>query len=378
MQVIDELLKRGADINARRPDGARPLDLTFGDYDYRSWYRDLPFIGLRKHEVVIGYLLGRGAYYDISVAAKIGDYQRIKQLLDEDPALINRQPEHIGYYSGLPLRAAAGGGHKVVVELLLDRGADINGPEPRIAPWGGALHAALSSRQYEIAKLLIEKGADVNAAVESSGNVLSMAQWQSAPPEIIDLLKAHGAKLSDELIGYDGDVATLTKELEENPDKDITWILDYAISNEFQPMLDFIMHRYPNALKERTTDSRAWWDNNVPKNAAFVRRMLEYGLDPNRRNWLGITMLHRCANQGNKEIAEVLLEFGADINAIETEWYSTPLGWAAREGRKEIVAFLLEKGADPNTPFDEPWAKPIEWAKRKQHQDIIALLQPFA
>ena len=39
--MIDELLARGADINARRADGARPIQLTNGDYHYRGW-RDVP------------------------------------------------------------------------------------------------------------------------------------------------------------------------------------------------------------------------------------------------------------------------------------------------------------------------------------------------
>jgi len=60
IELIDWLLEHGADIGAARPDGARAIDLTNGDYHYRNWYRDLPATGLRKHEVVIGYLLARG------------------------------------------------------------------------------------------------------------------------------------------------------------------------------------------------------------------------------------------------------------------------------------------------------------------------------
>ena len=41
IEAIDELLRRGADINARRMDGARPIHLTNGDYFYRGW-RDVP------------------------------------------------------------------------------------------------------------------------------------------------------------------------------------------------------------------------------------------------------------------------------------------------------------------------------------------------
>jgi uncharacterized protein len=41
LDVIDLLLARGADINARRQDGARPVQLTNGDYHFRGW-RDVP------------------------------------------------------------------------------------------------------------------------------------------------------------------------------------------------------------------------------------------------------------------------------------------------------------------------------------------------
>ena len=39
--VIDELVARGADLDAKRLDGARPIHLTNGDYTYRGW-RDVP------------------------------------------------------------------------------------------------------------------------------------------------------------------------------------------------------------------------------------------------------------------------------------------------------------------------------------------------
>ena len=41
LDLIDELLARGANINAARQDGARPIQLTNGDYHYRGW-RDVP------------------------------------------------------------------------------------------------------------------------------------------------------------------------------------------------------------------------------------------------------------------------------------------------------------------------------------------------
>ena len=40
-ELVDELLRRGADINARRMDGAGPIHLDNGDYFYRGW-RECP------------------------------------------------------------------------------------------------------------------------------------------------------------------------------------------------------------------------------------------------------------------------------------------------------------------------------------------------
>ena len=54
-----------------RPAGARPLDLSYGDYHHRGG-RDVPPQALSAHEVLIGYLIARGADYDIAVAARIG------------------------------------------------------------------------------------------------------------------------------------------------------------------------------------------------------------------------------------------------------------------------------------------------------------------
>jgi ankyrin repeat protein len=157
MDLIDYLLERGADINAVRPDGLRPIHLTNGDYHYRGW-RDVPPTALQRHEVLIGYLLARGAEYDLATATKLGDPDRVRKLLDDHPDLLNHVPAY-SYYTGVPLRNAAGAGHLHVVRLLLERGADPNQPEPGIAPHGGALHAAIGGKHFEIVKLLLAHGA---------------------------------------------------------------------------------------------------------------------------------------------------------------------------------------------------------------------------
>jgi len=375
INLIDWLLSRGADIMAQRPDGARPLDLTNGDYDYRSWYRDLPPTGLQSHPVVLGWLIARGAYCDISVAAKIGWYDRVKELLDADPGLANRQPDHVGYYSGLPLRNAAGNGYLEIVKLLLARGANPNEPEPGIAPFGGALHSAVGKRHYEVAKLLLEHGADANAMVESSGDVLHIAKVANASPELTELIASHVTRRDPDIIAYEADESVLRGILEADAAAPVEHFLGRLISQELQPMLELILHYQPDILRKQTMLSQAWWDSGTIASAKEARWLLAHGLDPRLANWLGMTIVHRCAAKGRIEVVEVLLEAGAELDAIDSEWVSTPLGWAVRLGQKEMARWLVARGADVSAPADRPWARPIEWARRSGDAEMVGLLE---
>jgi ankyrin repeat protein len=360
-ELIDDLLARGADINAPRPDGLRPVHITNGDYHYRGW-RDLPATALQRHEVLIGFLLARGAYYDLATATRLGDLDRVRELLDAQPELVNQVPAY-SYYTGPPLRNAAAGGHLEVVRLLLERGANPNQPEPGIAPQGGALHSAIGGRHTAVVRLLIEHGANPNAAVESSGNCLFMAKHVDAPQELKELLIAHGAVMGAEL----ADLETLGAMLHANPNLEVGEKIDNP------PLMELILRYQPDSL-QRTPDPAPWWSHALPASPDYARRLFARGLDPNRANWLGITMLHRAAARGAIPMAEVLLESGAAIDPVETHWSSTPLGWAAREGKLDMAAWLLEKGANPRLPEEEPWAQPQAWARRRGHAEIVRLL----
>ena len=90
-------------------------------------------------------------------------------------------------------------------------------------------------------------------------------------------------------------------------------------------------------------------------------------------SWHHVTLLHDMAQKGDLRKAELLLDHGADINAIDEEYLSTPLGIAAKYGNVEMVEYLLKAGADPKLAGAD-WATPLEWARRKGHRKIEMIL----
>ncbi len=96
-------------------------------------------------------------------------YLEIVQILLEKDADIDAQ----GGYYGTALQAASYGGHLDVVQFLLEQGADINVQGGRY--YGNALQAASYGGYLEIVQILLAKGADINAQGGYYGNALQAA-----------------------------------------------------------------------------------------------------------------------------------------------------------------------------------------------------------
>lgn len=369
IDVIDELLARGADINARRQDGARPIHITNGDYHYRGW-RDVPKDTATTPGEVLAHLRARGAYCDINTAAHTGDLERVRELLDEDPSLANRVGDHVGYYlgAGAPLKNAAARGHIEIVKQLLERGADPNLPEEGIAPHGHALYSAVYNGYFEIAKLLLEHGAYPNPPVESSADALSIA-LMNKDEKMVELLCSHGAARSVDILSHYGDVETAAAIFAANPAlADDPHSLAQAADNGHEAFVRLMLHHQPD-LAERVSGGA--------KTRELSEFLFERDANPNHSNWLGITPLHYCAREGNLEKAAMFIDHGADLHARDEDICSTPLGWAAKSGKTHMVEFLLRRGAKPNLQHDPPWATPLAWATRRGHHEVVEMLKQY-
>jgi ankyrin repeat protein len=74
----------------------------------------------------------------------------------------------------------------------------------------------------------------------------------------------------------------------------------------------------------------------------------------------------------NADVTRLLIERGADVNAVQTAGYR-PLHQAAVTGREDLVRTLLEAGADKTARCDRG-KTPAEYARERGHEALAALL----
>jgi uncharacterized protein len=138
--------------------------------------------------------LADGRELTIFEAAALGRADRVRELLDADPSLLNAYGDD-GFH---PVGLASFFGHVDAARLLLERGADANQLSRNEHIQTAAIHAAAASEgkdettRYELVKLALEHGADPN--LEQGGGFRAIdAARQNGDTRVEQLLREHGA-----------------------------------------------------------------------------------------------------------------------------------------------------------------------------------------
>ena len=185
------------------------------------------------------------------------------------------------------MKKAIFSGRERDVELLLERGVDVNA---RVEDFGSALQMASRFKHEGIVKLLLERGAEVNAYSERHGSVLQTASSFGGDKEIVKLLLERGADVNAQ------------------------------------------GGNYGSALQAAS----------VRGHKEIVELLLERGAEVNAQGGHYGSALQVASHAGHKEIVELLLERGADVNPQEGP-YGSALQAATHFRHHEIVKILLER-----------------------------------
>ena len=361
--LIDRFIDLGADVNAYRAGGDTPLHLSI-DGDYWFGKEGMMDRAICNAWVVTGYLLARGADYFMTIACALGDQERVKEILANDPGAANR----LDSARNSPLHFAAREGHTHIVSLLLDAGADPNQMEA-LTTGGRALFEAAAGNDLDTVRLLLEHGAEPNIYVDSCGIPLTIVAHHHPDNcgAMQDLLRSYGAEDISWMTQVEERVRKLKADIDAAFDVEM---IKQVIDNGVEEDVNLLLERNPDAFSTLDVEGII----SLPEAPEAARRIIEAGMDVNRRDWASRTMLWYHAGQGHAEIVALLLDAGADIDAQDAIEGRTPLAYAAAGGHEGVVRLLLERGADPLSAAG-PWATPIRCAEQAGHKEIVKILR---
>jgi len=272
-------------------------------------------------------------------------------------------------------------GDKAAARTLLQRGMNVNAPQPDGAT---ALHWAVYQDDLETADLLIRAGANVRAMNREGASVLSLACINGNADMIERLLKA-GADPNERLANGEtplmlaartGKVDAISVlfshgaavNAKENL-RGTTPLMSAAANGNADAIKVLVEHGADVSARSGTTSrgrpaylaptvkeramqerprgsSLAAADVDIEERVAFLSR--------NDQDGGGLTPVVFAARRGDIESARILLDAGAGINQV-TQYGWTALLTATQNRYYKLATFLLERGADPNIANKGGW-----------------------
>jgi len=113
------------------------------------------------------------------------------------------------------------------------------------------------------------------------------------------------------------------------------------------------------------------YDGNIYE----VRKLLNYGVNPNCETEYGMTPICFAAENGHKDIVYMLARSGAKVNHKSAS-HNAPLHLAASRGHAGVVKILLEHNAKVNILTKTNWT-PAHWAVLYGYSDVLAILLQY-
>jgi Ankyrin repeats (3 copies)/Ankyrin repeat len=328
-------------------------------------------------------------------AVVLGDAARVEAELRRDPGAAIRADLgsgwtalHLACASRFHLDPARAPGLAEVVRLILDAGADTDGPSGGRRCWRPlecAVTSANSSRNNEpIIRLLLDRGAQVRSETLLASLYAAGGTWclelltnvaaggpelftealaeavGMADPDAVAILLAAGAdpdasgpdSRSARRRALTAGVAETVELLGGGGDEPVDRLLEAILTGDADAALGLAAADPGLVERLEPADQEALVAAAERGNLAAVGLMLELGFPIEARREVsdddGASALHAASWAGSAETVALLLDRGADLTARDARWHSQPLGWA-----------LVGSGEAPDTAPRPDWVATV-------------------
>lgn len=217
------------------------------------------------------------------------------------------------------------------------------------------LRAACEARKYQLAKLLLERGVEVQKPLDycqdtATRSVLEL--FTCNDQGVTTICQRWEDHQCDIFSKYD-----LTKQLIHLRNKDNSTLLHY-IAREAKncDCIDRVLKLEPNLVLQDNTGNTPIHQAVIKNNIKVLKKLLDQLQDTNAlniRNTLGQTALHIAAQDGSKEIVELLAEKNSSI-LIRDNDFKIPLVYRLEKDTvDDKLIELLSPAEGKNVKFDD-------------------------
>ncbi len=368
-KMVDILLAAGADINQRS-----------------HWWAG-GFGVLDDDRGLAPYLIERGAILDAHAAARLGMFDKLKELIAADPAVVHAR----GGDGQTPLHFAA---TVEIAEYLLDHGADI---DARDIDHESTPAQYMVRKRQDVARYLVSRGCwtDILMAAALGDLELVGKHLDADPASVHKCVNQHyfpkqsfhsGGTIYIWFLGSNKTAHTVARDfhheeifrllMERSP---AALKLSLACELGDETTFQSLLINHPGLAQSLSDDERrkivAAAEGN---NTQAVRMMLAAGWPVDVRAGGGTTALHFAAWHGNTEMIREVLKHHPPLEVAETSYGGTPLGWALHGSKNswerhkgdyaEALELLLQAGAKAPELTKELQASEAALAVLRRHK----------
>jgi ankyrin repeat protein len=355
-------------------------------------------------------------------AARNGDVGTLAALLDKYPDRLQTRAKP---YDWSLLHTAAHNGRLAAVDLLLERGLDVNNREKGDNTY--AMHWAAAAGHLDVVRRLADAGGDVVG--HGDDHELEVIGWATCWDDaghraVVDFLVSRGARhhifsavamnLADEVRRIvSADPSALNRRQSRNENHRTP--LHFAVLNNRQEMISLLLElgadplavdglgqsvavyaTAPDTDRQVMEEIRAMTSAELTSAVRGHRSPRSGAMDLVAllalRDWETATqllrenpgligpsggVLHLMAKRNDAAAVKWLLARGADANGRWAHWDAevTPLHLAAAQGHAQIVSLLLRAGADPSIRDSKHNSDVTGWAEHFKRPEIVEILK---